>query len=100
MRNPQPPTAHDGGKRRNGRKTTAGLVYVAKYRRGHVQVFEGRRLRYLVTGYFSPARGGEMAHQVETLYGPLATGRDYLRILRNADRAHACAEAQALQVAA
>jgi len=100
MRNPQPPTVQIGGKRRNGRETSPKLVYVAKYRRGHVQVFEGRRLRYLVTGYFCPARGGEVAHQVETLYGPLATGTDYLRILRNADRAHACAEAEAHQVAA
>lgn len=74
----------------NGSNGTQGLTFVGKPRRGHVQVFDGRRLRYLVTGYFN----GDMsaARRIETLYGPTPAGVEYLRILRKADNAYEAAE--------
>ena len=62
---------------------TARLQYVAKPRRGHVQVFDGRRLRYLVTGY---ARL-EVPTHIETLYGPLPTPAERIRITSKAHQA-------------
>ena len=73
---------------------TSRLTFVAKVRRGHVQVFDGRRLRYLVTGY---CVGPDVpaARRIETLYGPFPQGRDYLRLLSKADAAHDAAEIEA-----
>lgn len=67
------------------------LTYIAKPRRGHVQVFEGRRLRYLVTGYFHLVNVGH----VETLYGPLAEGRERSAIFKLASHAMSAATATA-----
>ena len=73
-----------------------GLQYVAKYERGHVQVFEGRRLRYLVTGFFHLTN----SVHVETLHGPTPTGKERQRIQSRAYEAMANATAKAHREAA
>jgi len=77
-------------KRRNGREGTAGLAYVAKYRRGHVQVFGGRRLRYLVTGYFHLTNSGH----IETICGPMPNEAERRQIFKAANEAMRQATAQ------
>ena len=61
----------------------ARLQYVAHYDRGHVQVFDGRRLRYLVTGYFHLVN---TAH-IEVLYGPMPTTHERGHIFKLAGEA-------------